>query len=44
MMTASNSNVAMVTYTLAQVYQTLFGPVVAAIMSSWGQWAIAIAK
>ncbi len=47
-MTASNSNAAMmaypVTYTLAQVYLTLFGPVIVAIMSSWGPWAVAIAK
>lgn len=47
-MTAANSNAAMltypVTYTLAQVYLTLLGPVIVAIMSSWGPWAVAIVK
>jgi AspT/YidE/YbjL antiporter-like protein len=47
-MTASNSNAAMltypVTYTIAQVYLTLFGPVIVAIMSSWGQWAVSLPK
>jgi putative transport protein len=47
-MTTANSNAAMltypVTYTLAQVYLTLFGPVIVAIMSSWGPWAVAITK
>ena len=45
-MTVSNSNAAMlaypVTYTLAQIYLTLFGPVIVAIMSSWGQWAVTL--
>jgi putative transport protein len=47
-MTVADSNAAMLTYpvpyTLAQVYLTLFGPVIVAIMSSWGPWAIAIVK
>jgi AspT/YidE/YbjL antiporter-like protein len=47
-MTVADSNAAMltypVTYTLAQVYLTLFGPVIVAVMSSWGPWAVAIAK
>jgi putative transport protein len=47
-MTVANSNAAMltypVTYTLAQVYLTLFGPVIVAVMSSWGPWAMTIAK
>jgi AspT/YidE/YbjL antiporter-like protein len=47
-MTASGSNAAMltypVTYTIAQVYLTLFGPVIVAIMSSWGPWAVTLAK
>ena len=47
-MAVANSNAAMltypVTYTLAQVYLTLFGPVIVAIMSSWGPWALAVAK
>lgn len=47
-MTVANSNAAMltypVTYTLAQVYLTLFGPIIVAIMSSWGPWAVAIVK
>ena len=41
-MSVSNSTVAMhtypVTYTLAQIYLTLFGPLIVAIMSTWGAW------
>ena len=47
-MTVSGSNIAMltypVTYTIAQVYLTLFGPVIVAIVSSWGQWAVTLPK
>ena len=41
-MSVSNSNVAMhtypVTYTLAQIYLTLFGPVIVSVMATWGTW------
>lgn len=45
-MTVSNSNVAMgtypVTYTLAQIYLTLFGPIIVSVMATWGTWATAV--
>lgn len=41
-MSVSNSNVAMhtypVTYTLAQIFLTLFGPIIVALMATWGTW------
>lgn len=45
-MTVSNSNVAMntypVTYTLAQIYLTLLGPIIVSVMATWGSWATTI--
>jgi putative transport protein len=42
-MSVSNSNVAMqtypVTYTLAQIYLTLLGPIIVSVMATWGPWA-----